>query len=715
MSQPSVTAYFNSRKRQATDELKNKAKVLILDRDRMKITRTTDKIDVNIRLDNEPQTDFVDQIQDCARKQIYVCINENKKDGTEKVNSAVRNIQFDGTTILPKTRRVSRTRVKSKKPIVSEGEVDIMKTFLKITHDKQNVVFKKKGLLSPKKNLTPKDSVEKIVSNREISEKQVTLEGIVPKTTSLTDRATHQNLTLDEIKNRINKSSRLAELKKRIDNINKCEKKLHNLLNSDEPLPQIKKFEKIQLEVPISPQKSLKSPLKTPVKKIELSSTASPQRRLLFSPKESTPSPVKCSPTKAPAYQRYQSIGQSGTPALPLPFSYRFLAETFRCVDLAASMLFNRKETITFRKLKPPVQELLRHNLSLEHLSQIKSIYPDSFNFSQEKIRNFGSTSKQEKYELVITPIIENITKDNNGRNSPNGDNILKMASDVIMGPSVILERRRKLYNALLERTKMHHETFLLSLENPLIIPKEKITRWHPEFNVDNCPNIELAELPQLPNTEKASSAKDVLERAKTLFNCNTRMEKALQRLADAKMTSKSDLSLIKYSADQPNTSSPITVEAKTPGTTSITSMTTSSDFTNPALKGIPKALLERVRAKQTAKALEAMTRTPTEEKEAIIYARLPELAKILRNIFVAEKKCVLILDFVIDKLDNSYRTKLTSKELEDHIRLMCKLLPTWATIHHVRQQDYLKIAKDVDIARVVKKYEIIANDKLKT
>lgn len=82
-----------------------------------------------------------------------------------------------------------------------------------------------------------------------------------------------------------------------------------------------------------SPQKSLKSPSKTPVKKIELSSTASPQRRLLFSPKESTSSPVKCSPTKAPAYQRYQSIGQSGTPALPLPFKYRFLAETFRCVD----------------------------------------------------------------------------------------------------------------------------------------------------------------------------------------------------------------------------------------------------------------------------------------------------------------------------------------------------------------------------------------------
>lgn len=58
-----------------------------------------------------------------------------------------------------------------------------------------------------------------------------------------------------------------------------------------------------------------------------------PQRRILFEPKEKTPSPVKGSPTKAPAYQQYLSLAESGTPALPLPYHYRFLAEAFRCVD----------------------------------------------------------------------------------------------------------------------------------------------------------------------------------------------------------------------------------------------------------------------------------------------------------------------------------------------------------------------------------------------
>lgn len=113
-------------------------------------------------------------------------------------------------------------------------------------------------------------------------------------------------------------------------------------------------------------------------------------------------------------------------------------------------MLFNRKETITFRKLKPAVQELLRHNFTLEHLAQIKSIYPDAYNFSQEKMRNFGSTSKQEKYELVLTPFVENTTKEQNDRDNLDNNNIFKTTSDTIMGPNVLLQRRRKLYNALL-------------------------------------------------------------------------------------------------------------------------------------------------------------------------------------------------------------------------------------------------------------------------
>lgn len=109
------------------------------------------------------------------------------------------------------------------------------------------------------------------------------------------------------------------------------------------------------------------------------------------------------------------------------------------------------------------------------------------------------------------------------------------------------------------------------------------------------------------------------------------------------------------------------------------------------------------------------MTRPPNAEKEAVMYSRLPELVKVLRNIFVAEKKGVLTLEFVITKLENSFRAKLSPAELEDHLRLLCKLLPTWSSIHNVRKVDYLKLQKEIDLTKVIKRLEIMANDKVKS
>jgi chromatin licensing and DNA replication factor 1 len=40
-------------------------------------------------------------------------------------------------------------------------------------------------------------------------------------------------------------------------------------------------------------------------------------------------------------------------------------------------------------------------------------------------------------------------------------------------------------------------------------------------------------------------------------------------------------------------------------------------------------------------------------------YMRLPELARILRNLYVTEKKSILPLDITLEKLANSYREKL--------------------------------------------------------
>lgn len=39
-------------------------------------------------------------------------------------------------------------------------------------------------------------------------------------------------------------------------------------------------------------------------------------------------------------------------------------------------------------------------------MAQIKRVYPLAYVFHQEKYRNFGSTSKMDKYELTLTPLL---------------------------------------------------------------------------------------------------------------------------------------------------------------------------------------------------------------------------------------------------------------------------------------------------------------------
>lgn len=54
---------------------------------------------------------------------------------------------------------------------------------------------------------------------------------------------------------------------------------------------------------------------------------------------------------------------------------------------------------------------------------------------------------------------------------------------------------------------------FLTGLDPPMHIPRDRLTRWHPNFDIDGVPDITSSALPQPPNVEKITSAKDVLGR----------------------------------------------------------------------------------------------------------------------------------------------------------------------------------------------------------
>lgn len=67
-----------------------------------------------------------------------------------------------------------------------------------------------------------------------------------------------------------------------------------------------------------------------------------------------------------------------------------------------------------------------------------------------------------------------------------------------------------------------------------------------------------------------------------------------------------------------------------------------------------------QIRAKEAQKIKATMTRTSGQAERLLMMSRLPELARILRNVFVEEKKPALIMEVACNRMVASYRSALS-------------------------------------------------------
>ncbi|XP_059612931.1 DNA replication factor Cdt1 [Phlebotomus argentipes] len=534
------------------------------------------------------------------------------------------------------------------------------KTKSNLTEKRQvAVASRKKRLLPVQKTAAAKEETFPCNNSQENAES--------PKKAAL-------ELSMKEIQEKIKKSRKLPALKAQLQKLQELEKKRQELMKQnktptkverEEEGQSLKKFDKLDLEV-ISPTKVFKSPMKmktpTPKKSGSKPDSAlmSPRkdsrvRKTLFSPLKAEPESIEGS-SEVPAYEKHASLIESGRPGIQLPSKYRQLLEIFKNCDAVCAMFHNRRETITFKKLKPAVQRMCRKTFTVTHLGQIKLIFPEAYSFHQSKTRNYGSTSKQDYYQLIIEPAKEHLS------------------------PQILTERQKFFQEVLENRVRREHDVFLKSLKPPMVIPMQKITRWHPEFDLEGCSVIPEADLPRPPNEDKFSSAKDVLSAAKNLFNCSTPLERTTELLESQQAT--------------------------------LEETTRPEAVVSDLLKRVPAKLLEKIRAKQAAKALDAMTRRPSQDQEALTYSRLPDLAKHIRNIFLTEKKACLALDLVLRKIANSFRQNLSACAIESLIEVLQKEVNEWLSVEEIRKVKYVKLTRGVDFWQISRKLERLAREK---
>ncbi|XP_019325948.1 PREDICTED: DNA replication factor Cdt1 [Aptenodytes forsteri] len=367
---------------------------------------------------------------------------------------------------------------------------------------------------------------------------------------------------------------------------------------------------------------------------------------------------------KPPAYQRFHTLAQDLPPGLTLPYKFKVLAEMFRSMDTIAGMLFNRAETITFTKVKQGVQDMMRKQFEERHVGQIKAVYPTSYRLRQEKnIPAFGNGVKKSDYQLTLEPVL--------GEEE-------KVDGRPHLSASRLLERRKEFNRNLVNIVKQHHKAFLAALSPPMVVPEEKLTRWHPRFNVDEVPDISPAELPRPPQEDRLTTAQEVLSTARGMLT--PKMEKALANLA---------LRTAEAGAGEP-------VASKVPSPAS----------TSSALKGVSQALLERIRAKEAQKLQALMTREPQQEERLPPRGRPPPPAPPPPppNVFVAEKKQALTMEVACARMADSSDVQMPPGEMEKHLRLFAELLPDWVGIHAVRTDTYIKLDKGKDLGLVTER-----------
>uniref|UniRef100_A0A8D9A4G9 DNA replication factor Cdt1 n=1 Tax=Cacopsylla melanoneura TaxID=428564 RepID=A0A8D9A4G9_9HEMI len=539
---------------------------------------------------------------------------------------------------------------------------------------------------------------------------------------------------INDLKKKARIQKKLLAVKQSVDKFNQHSSRLEAIQNAlratDIDLPRDTDHSE-----PISPRKTpLRQRLIIPK---ERSIYGSPQkqyvspRKLLLDGPVTVTSPIK----QMPAYKRFAdltAIQEKGT--LILPYKYRILAEVFRAVDTIVSMIYTRGENITFDKLQAGVASMIKKQLTHTHLGQIKTILPNSYSFSLEKVHKFGTAAGQaDKYQLLIKPILKSASNSDTSSGS--------------MNSALLLNRRRDFHKKLMDLTKEYHEKFLLALVPPVFLDKDKLTRWHPEFELERVPDIEAADIPHPKKEATNTSAKQLLDRAKSLLSVNRKLGAALNKIPPAGSVpgTPSSTNNADPSIGTPRTPStkltPSSSVLNTPSSHSGTpcadltpctpsSQSTAEDSVTPtsshstqavvegmekAIKGIPKGLLEKIRARQAAKALASMTQSPADIAEAVMLSRLPEMARILRVLYVAEKRSVLPLDNVVHRIAHSFREHLSPVEIRRHLNLLASHTPEWASFQSVRQKEFFKIAKDSDLHTVVSKLQELAQTKDKT
>ena len=536
--------------------------------------------------------------------------------------------------------------------------------------------FTKRGNLSPTKNAsgflrlgTPlgKTEVEQVTAARKAFSfddtvaqpqvKEATRPSEDVKDKSIADTSiTLNKLTPQKVKANLGKVKNLSDLKERLRQQSKFKVPENNKKTVD--IPKLS-------EGPISLSISVTSPRKTfpasPAKKRQPSlPPASPQKKVSHSVGDLLQSP------------------SSKSKELPLPHHYMDMFRMFKIMDDLVRIKYNQQRVYRVEDLRKEMQSATRKDFKDSHLRQIRCVFPMAFVYKWERKR--GRSGKQLDYELHVTPNMSYKEDMDEGKARPTAEELESTPSFVRLEPKQLAERRRIFEGLLASMVRDAHAKFLASIG--LEVEAAKVTKWHEDFDIESCGEVDGEDLPERPGEVKLTTAADVISATQDLFkDVNPRLGQAV---ADYKKKEGTTKSAAATGKDIPAPETAIKKE----------------------LQGLPTALLEKVLAREKKKQIKAMTESSEDRKERNVLEELQTIGPQILNCHRSERqskgRAALEVKSFSKFLSNSCGGKGAGK-MEDLLRALVKLAPGYLKFVTVRNVEHVKAAtpeRDVNSLR---------------
>ncbi|KAJ2357723.1 hypothetical protein GGF43_001285 [Coemansia sp. RSA 2618] len=327
---------------------------------------------------------------------------------------------------------------------------------------------------------------------------------------------------------------------------------------------------------------------------------------------------------------------------VPLPRAFRKLSSLFQALEHTVMFGGASAAGVVYHRVRKGVESMAQHTFGWQELGQILAVYPEAYAYSDHATTLNGRRVQS----VVLTPVARGITL------------ALEMEA-----------RRDEFARRLIARVSSAHKSFLVS-RGYGDADIADISGWHPSFDIESTPAVSPIALQPAPHAVAGSVASFDREKLKHLLGSS---HKPAPEPAASKEPVGKD-------AAQPEPEHKIAVLAL-PTPTDSPVLNSSMSLAKPKERptSSASALLERIRAKQRAReqaekrvsAVPAATRT--------MHSRLPGVLAAISFLYYAERKRVLPLLYVVDKLCES--EGLDKTEAIGHVAALAKFVPEWCVV----------------------------------